>query len=128
MSKEPVDEQLIEYWENVETDLSSFTHFTSLTACYPNAGTDYIQPALGIGGEAGEILEKIKKHRRKHGDAPLPQELKDDLILEGGDVLYYLARLALVCGVTLQEMADRNKTKLLSRLKRDMIQGDGDHR
>ena len=122
------DKELIDYWEGVETDLSSFTHFTSLTAKYPRPETNFIQPALGIGGESGEILEKIKKHMRKFDDAPLPQELKDDLILEGGDVLYYLARLALVCGVTLQEMADRNKAKLIDRLKRDMIIGQGDHR
>ena len=106
----------------------NYTHGTTITAIYPDPHTDFTYPALGLSGEAGEVCEKIKKHIRKNGNAPLTEALKADLVLELGDVLYYLARLALVCGVTLQEVAEQNQHKLLSRKDRDVLHGDGDNR
>lgn len=66
--------------------------------------------ALGLAGEAGEVVELIKKHLG-HGaeldDAKLEKEL--------GDVLWYLAGIATLRGLRLQEIADANLEKLRIR-------------
>lgn len=66
--------------------------------------------ALGIAGEAGEVADYVKKVRA-HG-----KEFRaDQLALELGDVLYYLARAASEIGWTLQEIAQANVAKLRAR-------------
>lgn len=65
---------------------------------------------LGLAGEAGEVVELIKKHAF-HGKT-LNVE---DITLELGDVLYYLAQVAHVVGVDLQTVAERNIEKLAKR-------------
>lgn len=108
-------------------DFNRYQDFTDTTAIYPNSASDPIYPTLGLTGEAGEVAEKLKKHLRA-GGGPLPAAIKDDMILELGDVLYYLARVARACDVTLEEVAARNVAKLTDRRERGRLQGDGDHR
>jgi NTP pyrophosphatase (non-canonical NTP hydrolase) len=48
--------------------------------------------------------------------------------LELGDVLWYISALADDLDITLDEIAQTNINKLKSRMKRDKIRGDGDHR
>ena len=43
-------------------------------------------------------------------------------------MLWYLSALAGDLNITLQEVADTNKTKLEERLKNNTIHGDGDNR
>ncbi len=84
--------------------------------------------AIGIAGEAGEILEKLKKHIRKHGASPIPPDLKEQLKAEMGDVLWYLAELASALDLSLTEVAKTNIKKLNSRKKRGVLMGEGDNR
>jgi NTP pyrophosphatase (non-canonical NTP hydrolase) len=66
--------------------------------------------ALGVGGEAGEVCEIIKKHIG-HG-----QRLdKDKLTKEIGDVLWYLAALAHACDIEFEHVAQVNIEKLRAR-------------
>jgi len=65
---------------------------------------------LGIGGEAGEVQDIIKKHLF-HGH-PLD---KDKIRGELGDVLWYIARIAEWSGITLDEVAQGNIDKLKRR-------------
>lgn len=66
--------------------------------------------ALGLGGEAGEVVDLIKKilHHGKELD-------RDKLILELGDVRWYLEYLAAAIDVTMEEIEQRNIEKLKKR-------------
>lgn len=84
-------------------------------------------PTLGLVNEAGEVVGKVKKiFRDKNGvisdddRAALKQEL--------GDVLWYLTQIATEIGVSMEEVASSNLTKLFDRLERNAIRGDGDTR
>jgi len=81
--------------------------------------------ALGLGGEAGEIQNKLKKVLR--GDYPA-DAIRDDLAAELGDVLWYLAVLADTLGLSLAEIAQANLDKLASRQQRGHLRGRGDER
>lgn len=100
------------------------------TAIYPEAGTGtypaLAYTALGL-GEVGELQGKIKKiYRDRSGEFdPL---LRDELVAELGDVLWYLAVMAKELGVPLSEVAERNVAKLESRAQRGVLGGSGDDR
>ena len=66
--------------------------------------------ALGLGGEAGEAQELVKKHCF-HGHTLDKLRLKKEL----GDVLWYLAELASASGISLQDVAEHNIGKLMAR-------------
>ena len=69
--------------------------------------------AVGISAEGGEFMEIVKKmvfqgkpwdeHNRKH------------LIIELGDVMWYVAQVTQALGVTMEEVLDTNITKLGKR-------------
>lgn len=67
----------------------------------------------GLAGESGEVVELLKKHVRD-GHLDL-----DDLVLELGDVLYYLTRIGAEFGFTLAEIQERNIAKLMARRAKD---------
>lgn len=113
------------------------------TAQYPEAGiyneeysapyepfyneANYVYPALGLVGEAGEVAEKIKKIiRDRNGDYTDEDilEIKKEL----GDVLWYVAVLANEFEISLLDIAKTNIAKLQSRKERGKIQGNGDNR
>lgn len=97
------------------------------TAVYPDIGNNFVYPSLGVAGEAGEIIEKVKKVLRdKEGE--LDEASIQEIMIEMGDELWYLANLAEELGVSLDEIAERNLQKLSSRQKRAKLQGSGDDR
>lgn len=67
---------------------------------------------VGLCGEAGEVAEWHKKSvLRTHGTKLPVEALKDEL----GDVLHYVARIALNRGWTLKECMEANVAKLTVR-------------
>jgi len=66
--------------------------------------------ALGVGGEAGEVQEIIKKGHRPGKEIDIPH-LKEEI----GDVLWYLAVLADFYGLDFGEIAMENIAKLQKR-------------
>jgi len=82
---------------------------------------------LGLGGEAGEIFEKIKKLYRDHNGIE-SDEFKKAVASEMGDVLWYMARLADHLGFSFADVPKANIEKLFSRKERGKLQGDGDNR
>jgi NTP pyrophosphatase (non-canonical NTP hydrolase) len=86
-----------------------------------------VYPTLGLANEAGEVAGKVKKIFRDRGgemSAADREALKQEL----GDVLWYLAQICTELDLTLSEVASANLTKLLSRMDRGQLYGDGDNR
>jgi NTP pyrophosphatase (non-canonical NTP hydrolase) len=98
-----------------------------LTAKYPVVAEPYVYPALGLAGETGEVLEKIKKIFRDEG-GKITDEKRQELAKELGDILWYVATLARELGLSLDEVAQNNINKLFSRMDRGVLHGDGDNR
>ena len=97
------------------------------TAVYPTVGKSFVYPALGLAGETGEVLEKIKKlFRDKNGE--LDNESKEELKKELGDILWYISQLSTELGLKLSEVAIGNVEKITSRKARNQIHGSGDNR
>ena len=58
----------------------------------------------------------------------LTETLKQEMIKELGDVLWYLTALALELDVNLEDVAKSNVKKLTDRKTRGVLKGDGDNR
>jgi NTP pyrophosphatase (non-canonical NTP hydrolase) len=111
----------------VVVELSDYQLGARATAVYPDAGNNLTYPALGLCGEAGECAEKVKKAIRDDAGL-LTDERRTSLAAELGDVLWYVAQLATEAGLDLDEIAEDNLAKLLSRRERGVLQGSGDSR
>jgi len=107
--------------------LDDYQERSRATAVYPDAGDNLLYPTLGLCGEAGEVAEKVKKMLRDDGGA-LSAERREALAKELGDVLWYVAQVATEAGLDLDEIAEANLKKLLSRQRRAVLQGSGDDR
>lgn len=108
-------------------DFASYQKKSRKTAVYPDQGKNITYPTLGLVGEAGEVAEKVKKVIRDHG-GQVNDEIRAELGKELGDVLWYLAQLATELGLSLEQLAEQNIEKLLSRQSRDKLHGSGDNR
>lgn len=80
---------------------------------------------LGLCGEAGEVANKVKKLTR---DKKGVNEIREDVISELGDCLWYLSRIANIFDYDLQGVAIKNREKLQNREKNGTIHGSGDNR
>ena len=109
-------------------DFATYQLQAQTTAVYPGRGQgNYTYPALGLAGETGEVCEKLKKAIRDEGGTITP-ERKALLAKELGDVLWYIAALATELGLSLEEIASGNLSKLAARKAQNKIHGDGDLR
>ena len=86
-----------------------------------------LEKVFGLVGEAGEVADKFKKILRDKGGIATDEE-KKELAKELGDVLWYINSVGLYLGVPLEEIAQSNLDKVLSRKERGVIQGSGDNR
>lgn len=71
---------------------------------------DILHATLGIAGEAGEIVDAVKKTIIYN--KPLD---RDNLIEETGDVLWYVALMCIGLGVSMEEIMQNNYQKLIKR-------------
>jgi len=97
------------------------------TAVYPDVGSNFWYPALGLAGESGEVAERVKKLYRDYNgkvDSAFYIQLRKEL----GDVLWYVANLASEAGMSLGNIADNNLLKLRDRKNRGVLHGDGGER
>lgn len=75
---------------------------------------------LGLTGESGEVADMLKKYIG-HG-IPLDNE---KLLLELGDVMFYIASLCTVMGFSLDEVMKANVVKLSKRYPNGFVEGGG---
>jgi NTP pyrophosphatase (non-canonical NTP hydrolase) len=108
-------------------DLNEYQKKSRRTAKYPAIGHSVIYPTLGLNSEAGEVAGKIKKIFRDKGGVIGVTE-RDALRSELGDVLWYVAQICTELELSLDDVAQANIDKLISRLERGKIGGEGDNR
>lgn len=78
---------------------------------------------MGLCGEAGEVIDLVKKHLH-HGH----QLNKEKLILELGDVAWYLAEACYALDISLEEVLNKNIEKLKSRYPNGFTSNDSINR
>ncbi len=83
--------------------------------------------AMGVAGEAGEVIEKWKKIVA-YKDGKISEEDLAELAKELGDVVWYIAVMAHSLGLSFDDIMQRNVNKLKSRKIRGVIRGKGDNR
>ena len=92
---------------------------------YAPEGIDIRYGALALAGEAGELANVVKKAWWSQANTPdddvglVPLELDADttsrIADEAGDVLWYLAAICDACGVSLEDIARLNISKVQTR-------------
>jgi NTP pyrophosphatase (non-canonical NTP hydrolase) len=82
---------------------------------------------LGLAGESGELIEKIKKGIRNH-EGVFDDEARRLIKLEIGDVLWYLSQIARMLDIPFDDAASANIKKLEDRAARGVLKSEGDTR
>lgn len=108
-------------------NLNEYQELVRKTSIYPELDRNLMYPVLGLCGETGEIANKVKKTIRDNGGI-LTQTMRQDLIDELGDVLWYVANVASELKTDLNAVAQFNLDKLHDREKRGVLSGSGDKR
>lgn len=96
-----------------DTVLGDYQQFVDSTARAYVADYPLVYPALGLAGETGEVVEKVKKLSR--AGPGWSQNDREYFILELGDVLWYVTRLASILDIDLDDIVERNIIKLKDR-------------
>jgi NTP pyrophosphatase (non-canonical NTP hydrolase) len=107
-------------------ELSEYQRLSRRTAEYPREAW-LAYPALGLAGEAGEVAEHAKKAIRDD-DGSVSETRRAAISKELGDVLWYVAQIATELDLELDQIAQENLDKLLSRQRRGVLSGSGDER
>lgn len=82
---------------------------------------------LQLASEAGEAVGKIAKSIRDDGNK-ITHERRRALMLELGDVLWYIAVIAKELYIPLENVAIANQIKRKTRIDNNTIHGEGDDR
>lgn len=103
-------------------NLDEYQVLARKTAVYPKKCGDFYS-FLGLPGEVGELLNRVKKvHRDREGEYN-----DEDLIYikkELGDILWYLSDIATMFELNMSDIAQCNLDKLLLRSQTNTIKGD----
>lgn len=93
---------------------------------YRTLSANTVYSMYGLVGEVGELHSLIAKCIRDN--TPSVPELRDPIIKELGDILWFVSAIADDWGIPLEEIAQGNLTKLAGRKERGTIGGSGDDR
>ena len=109
--------------------LNEYQEKAITTAVYPkDQALPYL--ALGLAGEAAEVANKVKKIIRGdyNEDPEKAEKALEEIAMEPGDTLWYIAVLADELGSNLNLIAAANCDKLAARAKEGTLKGSGDIR
>jgi NTP pyrophosphatase (non-canonical NTP hydrolase) len=105
-------------------DFDEYQRLSRQTAVYPHQGDNYIYPTLGLVSEAGELADRIKRIARDDDEVVTPGKV-EEIASEIGDILWYAAQVSTEFGLSLNDIAQANLTKLLARLDKGTLHGFG---
>jgi len=111
---------------NIGISFDKYQMKTHETAVFPESMA-VAYTAMGLGGEAGEVLNKVKKIYRDGNGNPSIESIKS-IGKEIGGVLWYCSELASSLGLRLADIAEENLAELAGRKQRGTIKGSGDDR
>lgn len=77
---------------------------------YPGVTTEIVEAALGLSGECGEVVDLIKKSYAYQSDMNVTK-LQEEL----GDLIFYAVSLMNQYGLTLGQVIEANRAKLVKR-------------
>ena len=86
-----------------------------------------IYPILGMNGEAGEAAEKVKKCLRDNAGI-FGGQIKQEILKELADVLWYIWAAADDMGYTLKDVMNIGMKKVKERQETNTVHGSGDNR
>lgn len=103
-------------------DYDYYTSEVAKLAQYPHANENNIAsvlyPALGLNGEAAEVVEKIDvilSRKQSFFEPLLNSDSRISIIKESGDVLWYVTRLGVELGSTLEKTFDKALSEQIRR-------------
>ena len=110
-------------------EFDEYQKLAARTGVFDSEDKNYILMylSMGLAGETGEVIEKVKHVIRDQGGA-LSDEKKELLKKEIGDILWYASQLARALGLSFDEIAQLNIQKLADRAARGVIKAEGDTR
>ena len=107
-----------------------YAYFIKRTCWYEHAheqnAKEFAYVSLGLAGETGEFADVVKKTVREHGfdgsqrewDTALSKGVKDKMLAELGDVLWYVTRMATLLNVSIDDLMLMNTYKLFNRIEK----------
>lgn len=88
-----------------------------------------LMQAIDVGKRAEILKKKLRARKTRIPNIIIwGSDQRDKLQKEIGDILWYCTRASCALRLKLSEVIDNNVSKLISRLKRGVIQGEGDNR
>lgn len=109
----------------METSFLDYEKFVEQTK--DNMCNDILYLTVAMCGEAGEVADKVKKIYRYH-EGIVDGVTEHEIAMEIGDVLWYLAALAIKLRVPLWSIAKCNIDKVNRRINMETLHGSGDYR
>jgi len=91
-------------------DIETYSHLALRTASYGSKTDHLLHASLGIGGEAGEVLDHVKKVMFNGRMLNV-----DHLVAEIGDTMWYMNLMLHALNVSWSTALDRNIAKLETR-------------
>ena len=100
-------DKLYDHYENIVRKTWNFSgRLTTKNDHFSNA-------AIGLASEAGEVADVVKK-MLYHSEKPF-EFMRAKIVLELGDVVYYMLKLMELFQISMEEIIDLNREKLESR-------------